>query len=114
MEWEQRKVVLTRPSPETRCTQKSLDRAVTPEILDYTVDLLQGNSKALKECRIVSKSWILRTRKHIFAEFRLDAEEAGRDGSTSRFRPEDHHSLWRWIPTGCSNTEQSPGIRPPA
>jgi len=49
--------------------------SLPPEILDYIVDLLQGNSKPLKECCLVSKSWILRTRKHLFAEVRLDAEE---------------------------------------
>ena len=43
-----------------------------PEILDYIVDLLHDNPKALKECCLVSKPWIPRTRKHLFAhiEFR--------------------------------------------
>jgi len=38
-----------------------------PEILDYIVDLLQDEREALKECCLVSKSWIPRTRKHLFA-----------------------------------------------
>ena len=38
-----------------------------PETLDYIVDLLGGNSRTLKKCCLVSKSWIPRARKHIFA-----------------------------------------------
>jgi len=37
------------------------------EILDYTVDHLHDNPGALKKCCLVSKSWVPRTRKHIFA-----------------------------------------------
>ena len=39
-----------------------------PEILDHIVDLLQDDSEALKECCLVSKSWIPRTRTYLFAE----------------------------------------------
>ena len=38
-----------------------------PELLDRTIDFLHDNTKALKECCLVSKSWIPRTRQHLFA-----------------------------------------------
>ena len=42
------------------------------ELLDHVVDLLHGKEDALRNCCLVSKSWIPRTRKHLFAliEFR--------------------------------------------
>jgi len=46
-----------------------------PEILDYIVDLLHDNPNALQKCCLVSKSWIHRTRKHLFAEVDLISEE---------------------------------------
>ena len=42
-----------------------------PEIFDYTIDLLRDQPETLKECCLVSKSWIPRTRKHLFAEIRF-------------------------------------------
>jgi len=45
------------------------------EILDYTVDLLHDDQTALKNCCLVSKSWIPRSRKHIFAHVRLDGKK---------------------------------------
>jgi len=42
-----------------------------PEILDYIVDLLHGEPEALKECCLVSTSWVSRTRKHLFAHIRF-------------------------------------------
>ena len=38
-----------------------------PEILDTIVNQLRGESAAVEACCIVSKSWIHRTRKHLFA-----------------------------------------------
>ncbi|KAF9645264.1 hypothetical protein BDM02DRAFT_3073690, partial [Thelephora ganbajun] len=38
-----------------------------PEILDYIVDLLHDEPETLKQCCLVSKSWVSRTRKHLFA-----------------------------------------------
>ena len=38
-----------------------------PEILDCVVDLLYDDPNTLKGCCLVSKSWIPRTRKHLFA-----------------------------------------------
>ena len=37
------------------------------EILDYIVDHLHDTEDALRNCSLVSKSWIPRTRKHLFA-----------------------------------------------
>ena len=37
------------------------------ETLDYIVDLLHDERETLKECCLVSKSWIPRARKHLFA-----------------------------------------------
>ena len=37
------------------------------ELLDYIVDLLHNTRDALKSCCLVSKSWIARARKHLFA-----------------------------------------------
>jgi hypothetical protein len=39
-----------------------------PETLDYIVDLLHDKPETLKRCCLASKSWIPRTRKHIFAD----------------------------------------------
>ena len=41
--------------------------SLPPEIFDYIVDLLYDNQEALRECCLVSRSWIPRTRKHLFA-----------------------------------------------
>ena len=46
-----------------------------PEILDHIVDLLHDYPNALKACCLISKSWIPRTRKHLFAEVGLPTEE---------------------------------------
>jgi hypothetical protein len=50
------------------------------EILDHIVDHLHDTKAALRNCCLVSKSWIPRTRKHLFAD--VD------------FRPARH--LWSW------------------
>src|ERR1700753_3973225 len=38
-----------------------------PELLDHVVDLLQDTRDALKNCCLVAKSWIPRSRRHLFA-----------------------------------------------
>ena len=38
------------------------------EILNHTVDLLHDERGTLKKCCLVSKSWVPRTRKHLFAD----------------------------------------------
>jgi len=44
---------------------------LAPEILDYIVDFLHDEKQALKSCCLASKSWIQRTRKHLFADIEL-------------------------------------------
>ena len=46
-----------------------------PEILDHIVDLLHDTEDALKNCCLVSKSWIPRTRKHLFANISFTTKE---------------------------------------
>ena len=48
-----------------------LNPELPPEILDYIVELLHDDKTVLKRCCVVSKSWIPRTRKHLFANIRL-------------------------------------------
>jgi hypothetical protein len=45
------------------------------ELLDHVVDLLHDTKDALRNCCLISRSWIPRTRKHIFAEVRFRTEE---------------------------------------
>jgi len=45
-----------------------------PEVLDHVVDYLD-TIRALRNCCLVSKSWIPRTRKHLFAEIKFDVEQ---------------------------------------
>jgi hypothetical protein len=47
------------------------DPYLLPEILDYIVDLLHDQPKTLKGCCLVSKSWVPRTRKYLFADIKL-------------------------------------------
>ena len=42
-----------------------------PELLDHIVDILHDDEEALKTCCLVSKSWISRARKHLFANVKL-------------------------------------------
>ena len=44
-----------------------------PEILDHIIDLLHNEPNALKECCLVSKSRVPRTRKHLFANIQFRA-----------------------------------------
>ena len=44
---------------------------IPPEVLDHTVDFLHDDQEALKKCCIASKSWIPRTRTHLFARIEL-------------------------------------------
>jgi len=45
-----------------------------PEILDYIVDHLYDERETLKQCCLVSKSWIPRTRKHLFADIKFSTD----------------------------------------
>ena len=42
-----------------------------PETLDYIVDLLHDEPETLERCCLVSKSWMPRTRKHLFADVKF-------------------------------------------
>ena len=43
------------------------DPYLLPEIFDYIVDILHDKPDTLRQCCLVSKSWVPRTRKHLFA-----------------------------------------------
>ena len=45
------------------------------ELLDHIVDLIHDSKTTLRNCCLVSKSWIPRTRKHLFADIRFDTEK---------------------------------------
>ena len=45
------------------------------ELLDHVVDHLHGREGALRNCCLVSKSWMPRARKHLFADIRFNTEE---------------------------------------
>jgi len=44
------------------------------EMLDHVVDLLHDTPHALENCCLVSKSWIPRTREHLFASVKFQTE----------------------------------------
>ena len=46
-----------------------------PEILEYIVDLLHDKPETLKRCCLVSRSWVPRARKHLFAYIRFRSED---------------------------------------
>jgi hypothetical protein len=51
---------------------------IPPEILDHVVDHLHDAQDTLRNCCLVSKSWIPRTRKHIFANIKFQVVEDAR------------------------------------
>ena len=50
--------------------------SLPPEILDLIVDHLHNELAALKACCVVSKSWVPRARKHLFARVKFDDSES--------------------------------------
>ena len=60
-----------------------------PEILDYIADLLHDKSETLRGCCLVSKSWIPRTRKHVFADISFHSPA---DLELWKKTPPDHSS----------------------
>jgi len=54
----------------------TMSRSLPPEILDLIVDDLHYQSEALETCCIVSKSWIPRARKHLFAHVKFYASRS--------------------------------------
>ncbi|KAF9642570.1 hypothetical protein BDM02DRAFT_3105483, partial [Thelephora ganbajun] len=47
------------------------DPHLPPEVCDYIVDLLHNKPDTLGWCCLVSRSWIPRTRKHLFADIKF-------------------------------------------
>jgi len=44
-----------------------------PEILDYVIDLLRDEPETLRRCCLVSRSWVPRTRRHLFANIKFSS-----------------------------------------
>jgi hypothetical protein len=61
------------PYPPMKTTTS--DPHLLPEIFDYIIDFLRDDMKTLKQCCLVSKSWLPRSREHIFADLTLDEED---------------------------------------
>jgi len=53
-------------------TVTTMSRPLPPEILDLIADQLHDESTTLKACCLVSRSWIPRTRRHLFAHVEFD------------------------------------------
>lgn len=63
---------------------------IPPEICDHIIDFLQDNPETLKQCCLVSKSWVSRTREHLFA--------------VVMFRTPDDLEVWKKIFPDPSNS----------
>lgn len=75
-----------------------------PELLDHVIDLLHDTKHTLKECSLVSRSWIPRTRKHLFASIKIKTE--AELNSWREMFPDPSTSLARHAETlivGCSH-----------
>ena len=46
-----------------------------PETFDHVIDLLHDKPQTLRECCLVSKSWVPRTRKHLFADIKFHSAD---------------------------------------
>ena len=46
-----------------------------PELLDHIIDFLRDSYLTLKNCCLVSKTWIPRTRKHLFADIEFETTD---------------------------------------
>jgi hypothetical protein len=49
--------------------------SLPPELLDYIVDFLRDELVPLKQCCLVSKSWVPRTRRHLFSIVGFESQE---------------------------------------
>ena len=56
------------------------------EILDHIVDLLHDSQTPLRNCCLVSKPWVARTRRHLFAEVEFQTAESPSEKYRVRFR----------------------------
>ena len=50
--------------------------ALPPETVDHIVDMLYDQPKTLRKCSLVAKSWVPRTRIHLFADIELSSPKA--------------------------------------
>ena len=72
--WEQQ----PRPTPAYHAlTETTMSCSLPPEMLDQVVDQLHDDSTTLEICSLVSKSWIQRARKHLFANVSFNAAHPG-------------------------------------
>ena len=49
--------------------------SLPPELVDHIVDHLHDDPTALKACCVVAKSWVPRTRSHLFARVKFDTSK---------------------------------------
>ena len=85
-----------------------------PEILDYIVDTLRDRPKTLRNCCLVTKSWIPRARKHLFAEiefFSVEHLESWKKTFPDPFNsPAYHtHTLLVYCPHAVTATDAEDG-----
>ena len=69
---QRQRTPLPRGSASRPWIPTTMSCSLPPELLDIIVDHLRDEPAALKACCIVSKSWISRSRIHLFAHIRLD------------------------------------------
>lgn len=55
-----------------RTTRMANHQCLPQEITDHVVDLLHDHPATLKRCSVVSKSWVPRTRSHLFSHVTLN------------------------------------------
>ena len=60
----------------TGSVETTMSSSLPPELLDLIVDHLHDDPTALKTCSVVSKSWIPRTRRHLFAHVEFHASKS--------------------------------------
>ena len=62
-----------RELPSNGFSWTAMPCTLPPEMLDIIIDHLHDEPTTLKVCCVVSKSWVPRTRKHIFARVEFDS-----------------------------------------
>ena len=75
-------------------------RCIPPEICDQIVDFLKDNPETLKQCCLTSKSWVPRTRKHLFSVVKFcssDDIEAWKKTFPDPSESPAHHTHTLWI-----------------
>ena len=80
------------------------------ELLDHIVDLLHSSQTPLRNCCLVSKSWVSRTRRHLFAE--INFQTTKRLQSWKKTFPDHSTSPARYAKTlliGCPQVVATAG-----